>query len=239
MTPPHISDILRYALLLAVAGIATLFGLSVMRKHREHKALVGEVRSVLSESSFYRQFYADDARRTLLRAMFLLRQAAAKGKDPARLLDEALGVRGASLLDRTSEAGDQHLGPAQQLAVASLLANYENCRKLGLLDDDEALTDLGRGDLPEIREGPARGRRAEIHTVIDATLSPGIDRVLANLEIGPPKTPGHAPGDVELAAARRLARDLENAGVIDDGALKRILAHFDGLAPKPPPPPTP
>lgn len=231
MLPPHITDILRYSLLVLVVVVAALFGMSFLRKHREHKAVVGELRSITSDSSFYRQFYADDARRTLLRAMFLLRQGEKTGDDPAVLLDEALGVRAHSPFDRSEELKEE-LTAAQRLAVARLLANYEHCRKLGLLDDEDALAELGVGELPRIRSGPGAGQPAALHTVIDPALSPGIEKVLANLEIGPPQPAGHVPGDVELTAARRLARDLEGAGIIEDSALKRILDRFAELAPK-------
>jgi len=231
MHTPSTSDILRYAILLIIILIIGLFTMSLLRKRREHKALVDDMRSVISESSYYQQFYAADARRTLLRAMHLLHQAEQGGQNPSNFLNEVLGVSDGSWLDRTDSEG-RPASRAANLAEETLLTNYEHCRKLGLLDDNDALKDIAKGELPEISTGPASGERAEITTVIDPNLSPGIEKVVANLTIGPPRDKAQALGDVEIAAARRLARDLEHAGIIDSSALNRILARYDELAPK-------
>ena len=68
-------------------------------------------------------------------------------------------------------------------------------------------------------------------TIIDPSLSPGIDKVMANLEIRPPKAKGLPMSDVEIAAAKQLAASLALAGVIEESAERRIS---DSLTPKPP-----
>ena len=182
------------------------------------------------DSVDYHQFYAADANRTLLRAMHLIHQAEQRGQDPSEFLNKVLGVPGDSWFER-SENVRSLPSRTESLADETLRANYEHCRKLGLLDNADALDDLADGELPVICTGPATGQRVVISTVIDPELSPGIEKVLANLEITPPKEPSLNLGDVEIAAARRLARDLQNAGVIEQQALKRILARYDQLAP--------
>jgi len=231
MHAPSINDILRYAVLLIIIVVVALFATSFLRKRREHKALVDEMRSVVSESSYYRQFYAADARRTLLRAMHLLHQAEQRGKDPSRFLNEVLGVAGDSWLDRTDERPYSR-SRAEGLADSTLRANYEHCRKLGLLDDADALEALAKGELPNISIGPAAGKRLTVYPIIAPELSPGIDKVLANLELGPPRDASQPLGDVEIAAARKLARDLEQADIIDAEALRRILSRYDEMRPK-------
>lgn len=231
MHAPSISDILRYSAILIIIIVVGLFATSLLRKRRESNALLNEMRSVISESSYYHQFYEADARRTLLRAMHLIQQAEQRGKDPSQFLNEVLGVGGDSWFER---GDDRHrsITRSQSLADETLRANYEHCRKLGLLGDDDALEDLAEGELPVIISGPAAGQRLTIITVIDPELSPGIEKVIANLRISPPKDPAQKLGDVEIAAARRLARDLEYAGIIDSEALKRILARYEELSPK-------
>nr|MCU0780433.1 hypothetical protein [Akkermansiaceae bacterium] len=89
------------------------------------------------------------------------------------------------------------------------------------------------GVLPPIPSGPHRGQRPELVMLIPPELSPGIDRVMANLEIRPPRD-GVAPRtDTEIALARQLAHDLAMAGVIEDAALERILAGLAEAAPAP------
>jgi hypothetical protein len=231
MHAPSISDILRYAVLLIIIIVVGLFVMSFLRKRRDHNALVDEMRSVVSDSGYYRQFYADDARKTLLRAMYLLHQAEQKGQDPSRFLNEVLGVAGDSWLDRTGDKPDS-LSRTEALADSTLRANYENCRKLGLLDDAKSLETLAKGVPPTITIGPAAGKRATVYPIIDPALSPGIDKVLANLQIGPPRDTSQPLGDVEIAAARRLARTLQSAGIIDPAAQQRIETHLNKLSPK-------
>jgi len=86
--------------------------------------------------------------------------------------------------------------------------------------------------LPKIPIGPAAGERLAVHPIIAAELSPGIDRVLANLELGPPRDKSQPLGDVEIAAAIKLSRDLERARIIDSKALERILSRYDKMRPK-------
>ncbi|MEO7098555.1 MAG: hypothetical protein ABI162_04280, partial [Luteolibacter sp.] len=78
------------------------------------------------------------------------------------------------------------------------------------------------GELPPIPSGPEAGNHPEIGTLIDPSLSPGMERVIANLEIRPARTTTKA-SDVEIAAAKELARDLSDAKIIEESARDRIL----------------
>jgi hypothetical protein len=231
MQTPRITDILRYALILIIVIVVGLFVMSFLRKRQEHKDLVGEMRSIASDSGYYGQFYANDAQKTLLRAMHLLHVAEQKGRDPSRFLNEVFQVGDDSWLDRTGDYANS-LTRSQALADSTLRANYENCRKLGLLDNTKSLETLAKGELPIITMGPATGKRAAVYPIIDPQLSPGIEKVLANLQISPPRETAQPRGDVEIAAARQLARDLQSAGIIDPAAQQRIDSHLNKLAPK-------
>ena len=88
----------------------------------------------------------------------------------------------------------------------------------------------------DLQKAIARLKPAQVRTIIDAALSPGLDRVVANLEIRPPRKPGSAMNDVEIAAAKQLAKVLSDAGVIETAAADRII---ESLTPKPFLQPTP
>ena len=90
---------------------------------------------------------------------------------------------------------------------------------------------LKEGKLPPVRTGPQAGSKAEVGTIIDPVLSPGLDKVMANLEIRPPREKGRKMSDVEIATAKQLAQDLSSAGIIEESARKRII---ESLTPKPP-----
>ena len=89
---------------------------------------------------------------------------------------------------------------------------------------------MKEGGLPAIPGGPEAGQKPEIATLIDPAVSPGIDKVIANLEIRPPHAESSIPSDVEIAAAKQLARDLADAKVIEEPVRDRIIGK---LAPPP------
>ena len=88
--------------------------------------------------------------------------------------------------------------------------------------DFPTVSEMKSGELPPIPSGPQAGRRAVIATVIDPALSPGLEKVVANLTIRPPTETGTERNDVETAAAKQLAGRLASAGVIERGVSDRI-----------------
>ena len=119
----------------------------------------------------------------------------------------------------------------------TLLHNYENCRKLGLFTRRDAAAVLRTGELPAIEQGPATGQQPVIARILDPSFAPGLDKVVANLEIRPPDEPPAADGIPRDAAARKLARSLAEEGVIDTDAVRRIEAALKGEPAKPQEPP--
>jgi len=59
-------------------------------------------------------------------------------------------------------------------------------------------------------------------------LSPGLETIVANLEIRPLRNTNLPVTDVKTAIAGKLANDLQEAGVIEETALKRIKAKLAG-----------
>jgi hypothetical protein len=85
---------------------------------------------------------------------------------------------------------------------------------------------MKEGDLVSIPEGPFAGQKPVIRTLIPEAASPGIEKVIANLELAPPGT-GEAPlTDLQTAAAKQLARNLVYARLIEEPVADRIVEHL-------------
>ena len=230
----HPRVILVRAVYLILAIVVALYGLSVFKKIQRRGEVVTQLRAIASESSYFHQFYAEDARKALVRAVGLLAEAKALGLEPSATLDRALGLEKGMLDEKDpKESAD----PKVLLVFDSLHANFVNLEKLGYGTDLQTVRALKSGELPPLPAGPHAGRRAEILPVIDPALSPGLEKVLANLSIRPPGR-GDAPrSDVETAAAKQLAGRLAAAGVIEHDVSERIAEAL--TAPDNEEPPTP
>jgi hypothetical protein len=233
MDPQNLRYILTRAATAILLIVVVLYGIGMLKKKQRKDAIISDLKSVCSYSSFFRQFDAEDARKTLVRGIGLIAEAKQLGMDPDEAIDGGLGIKEKYFAVDEDEEGP----PIKESIIRSCLrANYENFLKLGYTPDFHTLQGMKTGKLPPVRTGPSVGSRAEIGTIIDAALSPGLDRVVANLEIRPPRKPGSAMNDVEIAAAKQLAKDLSDAGVIETAAADRII---ESLTPKPFLQPTP
>jgi hypothetical protein len=225
---------LRYILTRAggviLAIVVALYALGYVKKRNKQAAIVAELKSLSSDSSFFRQFYAEDAKKSLVRAVGLIAEANNLGLSPDAVINRGLGIEEKYF----AMDGDEDAPPVKESLIRSTLrANYENFRKLGYEADFHTLDMMRKGEVPPVRTGPQAGAKAEIGTIIDATLSPGLDKVIANLEIRPPREKGLKMSDVEVATAKQLAMDLASAGIIEETAEKRII---ESLTPPPPEP---
>jgi hypothetical protein len=220
MEAPSPRYILTRAAFLIALLIAVLYGFSYFKKFQRKSAIVAELKSIASDSSFFQQFYAADAQKSLVRAIGLMAEANELGLTPDRAIDGGLGIERKYFT--TDE--DRKDPPARDKIIrSSLTSNYENFRKLGYSPDFRTLQGMKNGELPEIPSGPQAGQKPEIGTLIDPTLSPGMERVIANLELRPPRQGNTQASDVETAAAKQLARDLYEARIIEESARDRIL----------------
>lgn len=228
MEPQHIRYILTRAATAIVLLVAILYGVGMLKKKQRKDAIISDLKSVCSDSSFFSQFHAEDASKALVRGVGLIAEAKQLGSDADEIIDGGLGIEKKYFAtDQDSEG----VPIRQSIIRSSLRANYENFLKLGYTPDYHTLQGMKSGELPPVRTGPSEGKRAEIGTIIDAKLSPGLDRVVANLEIRPPRNPNTPLSDVEIARAKQLAKDLSDAGVIETVAAERITV---SLTQKPP-----
>lgn len=230
MEAPSPRYILSRAAFLVAALVVVLYGYSFVKKYQRKAAIFTELESITSDSSFFQQFYAEDARKSLARAIGLIAEATTLGVEPNTSIDRSLGIE-PKFFENEYEQEDI---PAREEIIRSCLrGNYENFLKLGYTADFHTLDSLKTGVFPPIPSGPQSGRKPEIANLIPPALSPGMDKVIANLEIRPPQSEDHKPTDIELAAAKQLARDLASAHIIEEPVRDRILA---GLAPPKPAP---
>jgi len=220
MEAPSPRYILSRAVFLIAALIVVLYGISFFKRKQRESAIIAELKSITSDSSFFQQFYAADAQKSLVKAIALMSEANQLGLSPDEAIDGGLGIERKYFT--TDE--DKNEPPARDKIIrSSLRSNYENFRKLGYTADFHTLQGMKNGELPAIPSGPQSGQKPEIGTIIDPALSPGMERVIANLELRPARSEKSKPSDVEIAAAKQLARDLFEAGLIEESAKERIL----------------
>ena len=214
--------ILSRVISIIILIVVVLYGFSYMKKRGRQNEIIGELKSLSSESSFFAQFTAVEARTTLVRAVGLIAEANNLGIDPEEAIERGMGLeKGIFSVETTEKATDRQL-----IIRKTLRSNYENFKKLGYVADFDTLQSMRNGELPPIRTGPRAGRRGEVRQVIGNDLSLGMDKVLANLEIRPAEQRKEM-NDVDIAAARSLVASLGRARVIERTAEKRILEELE------------
>ena len=229
MEAPSPSYIITRALFIIGLIIAVLMGFSFFKKKQRQSAIFEELQSITSDSSFFQQFYEEDARKALARAIGLIAEANMLGVNPDTTINRGMGIK-----EKFFEGGpDLDDEPVRiRIIRSSLRGNYENFLKLGYKADFHTLAALKKGELPPIPSGPNSGRRPEFHTLILREISPGMEKVVAHLVIRPPLTEARELSAVEVAAAKQLARDLAMAQIIEEPVRDKII---DGLSAEPEP----
>jgi len=228
METPSPRYILTRAAFIIGALVVLLYGYGWVKKKQRQSAIIAELRSITSDSTFFRQFYAEDARKSLIRSIGLIAEATTLGMAPDAVIDRGMGIEPEFFVNE-AERDDP---PARERVIRSALrSNYDNFIKLGYKPDFHTLGALKNGELPPIPSGPQAGRKPELHTLIQPEISPGIEKVLANFEIRPPQADGQKPTDIQIAAAKQLARDLAEARVIEEPVGKKIIDELSKPAP--------
>lgn len=220
MQAPSPRYILTRALFLIAALVAILFTLSFIKKKQRQSAILTQLKSLASDSSFFQQFYAEDAQKSLIRAIALIAEAQQLGIPPETAINRSLGIE-ANLFATKTDAPEAT--PRQSLIRNSLATNYENFLKLGYTADFNTLDSMREGKLPAIPSGPESGKQPVIASLIDSSMSPGLEKVIANLVIRPPNSEGPVSSDIQIAAAKQLARDLFDSKLIEEPVRDRIL----------------
>jgi hypothetical protein len=220
MEAPSPTYILTRAIYLIVALIAVLFVYGLVKKKQRLSAISTELQSITCDSSFFKQFSADDTRKTLMRAVALIMEANSLGQAPDIAIDRGLGIK-EKLFNTDS---DKKEIPAREKIIRDCLrTNYENCLRLGYTGDVRTIKSLKEGEFPTITSGPHSGKKPTIATLISPSISAGMEKVVANIEIRPPQEEGHKLTDIEVAAAKQLAKDLADAKIIEEPVRNRII----------------
>lgn len=207
---------------LTLWGIILFFGFIYGSKHYKKFArkekLVEEMRTAISDASFYRNHEAKDAHATFLKSIAMIDEANTLGLVPTVYFD---------MVFKHDDAGKLTLGqdyedyPARErLARETLLRGYQHALQFSMLEEPEQRALLAKGELPE------GDPKAVVANIIDPAVSPGMEKIVPNLEIRPAKAVGSAPTDLEVASAKELASELSAANVIEYEAEKRIVDHY-------------
>jgi hypothetical protein len=200
--------------------VVCLLGLKYYKKYQRKAAIYSDLQSLTSDSSFFQQFYVENAQKSLVRAIGLIAEANTLGVEPNVAIDRGLGIQ-----KKFFSADSDHDEPPvrQKIIRTCLRSNYENFVKLGYTPDFNTLEALKKGEFTKIPSGPQSGQKPQIANLIPPEFSPGMEKVIANLEIRPPQEEKRKSTDIELAAAKQLANDLFYAHLIEEAARDRIL----------------
>lgn len=214
---PRVATTLKLAIFAILALVVFSFASKHYKNFKRKEALVAEMRTLVSEASFYRSLTEADARGVLLKGIAKVEEARSLGLEPSDYLD--LVFKQDKSKDALADEFEDR--PARQkLAQDTLLRAHQHAVQLKLLETPEARLDLADGKMPDVTPKPV------IAHTIDPTVSPGLEKVVPNLELVPGDKKKEAPTDLEIAAARNLAADLYSAQIIDREAEKRITEHF-------------
>ncbi len=217
---PSIRYIITRAISVIALLVALIYGFGLYKKHQRKSAVIADLQIICGESSYFQQFSAEDAQKTLIRAIGLIAQADSLGMSPDNAIKSGLGQKREWFVN---ELDEDDTPPAQQIIRSSLRANYENFIKLGYKTDFNTIKSMKNGELPLTSTGIHAGRKPTIRTLIPAEASPGMEKVIANLELAPPSSADSPLTDIQLASAKQLARDLANARIIEQPVRDRII----------------
>lgn len=214
---PRVATTLKLAIFAVLALVVFSFGSKHYKKFKRKEALVAEMRTLVSEASFYRSLTEADARGVFLKGIAKVEEARSLGLEPSDYFD--LVFKQDKSKDALADEFEDR--PARlKLAQDTLLRAYQHATQLKLLETPETRLDLADGKMPDVTPKPV------IAYTIDPVVSPGLEKVVPNLELVPGDKKKEAPTDLEIAAARNLAADLYSAQIIDREAEKRITEHF-------------
>jgi hypothetical protein len=230
MEAPSPRYIITRAAFLIGLLIVCLIGLKHFKKYQRKNAIFSDLQSITSDSSFFRQFSAEDAHKSLVRAIGLIAEADTLGVEPEVAINRGMGIE-EKMFDADADRDDPPI--REKIIRDCLRSNYENFIKLGYTADFQTLAALKDGEFPPISSGPQSGKKPEIANLIPPEISPGMEKVIANFEIRPPQTETRKPTDIELASAKNLANELASARIIENDARDRIIK---GLSPPEPAP---
>ena len=197
---------------------AFIYGSKHYKKFARKEKLVEEMRTIISDATFYRNLDAKSAHATFLKAIGMIDEANTLGMAPTVYFDQVFKHDD----DLKTQLGREYedLPARERLARETLMRGYQHALQSSMLDEPEKRALLAKGELPE------GDPKATIANVIDPTVSPGMEKIVPNLELRPVKAAGAPPTDLDVAAAKSLASELSAANVIEYEAEKRIVDHY-------------
>lgn len=223
------SDLAKHAFLIAVIGVLAIIGLKIWNKNKAENQHIAELQTLTSNTSMFEQFTKQDATATLLKSVYSLHEAKQRfDLSPSQAIDQAFQVKKDGVLENT-DSTHRRLSSRQILIKESLLRNHENATRLGLFEDSLATDMLSRGEAPQIAAGPAVGQLVEIGFLIDPAAFPGSEKILPNLILRPPTKKNTPLDDFQITQAKRLADQLQDAGIIEYKTRDRIIDHYDEI----------
>ena len=221
---PRVVTTLKLAAFAIIALVVFNFTAKHYKRHHRKEALATEMRTLVSDPSFYRCPTVENAHAVLLRGIGAIDRAKALGLEPSAFFDKVFrrDTKQKPINDEFEEY------PAREkLARDTMLRAYQHAEQMGLLAREEYREVLARGAMPDVVPTP------KIACIIDPALSPGMEKIVPNLELRLPSAAAPGPTDLEIAAAKSLAADLYSARVIEHDAESRIADHYDKVKPKP------
>lgn len=220
---PRVAAILKWTVYGLLAFVTFIYISRYQKRESRKDAIVAEMRTLVSEASFYRALTEKDARTTFLRSIALMDDAKKLGVEPTALFDTVFGTKKE---DPGAGVEFDNYPSREKLARESLMRAYLHAEQLGMLAGPQEVAALRKGDLPETPT------RTAIICVIDPSISPGIEKVVPNFELRPLDNKSAAPNDTDIAAARNLATDLSSSMIIDRETETKINEHFRPKKPK-------
>lgn len=220
---PRVVTTLKLAAFAIIALVVFNIGAKNYKRYHRKEALATEMRTLVSDPSFYRCPTVENAHGVLLRGIATIDRAKSLGLEPSAFFDKVF--RRDNTKKPINDEFEEY--PAREkLARDTMLRAYQHAEHLGLLTRVEYREILAKGNMPDAVPKP------RIACIIDPSLSPGMERIVPNLELRLPTSATPAPTDLEIAAAKSLASDLYSARVIEHDAEARIAEHYDKVKPK-------
>ena len=219
---PRVITTLKWSLFVLISFVAFVIGSKHYKKYARKEALAAEMRTLISEATFYRSISEKDAQGVFLQGVAMIDEAKSLGMEPSDYFDQVFKHEKQGLLS-IDEAEKDH-PVIEKLARKTLIRGYQHAVQLDLLSDESKRRIMADGEFPDPTTAPI------FSYIIDPKIAPGLEKVVPNLELKAPGTPVKPPNDLEITAALVLASDLQSAQIIDYDAEKKIV---NALRPKP------
>jgi hypothetical protein len=217
---PRVASILKFALFAAIALFVGGFIMKHVNRNKKTEKLAAEMRTLVSDTNFYQSPTAEAAHATLYKGIALLVDAKKLGLEPGDYFKEVFPH---DKKDKVGLDDDYEDYPAlEKLARDTYERAYHKAELFGMLDTPAKVNELREGKMPDdVIPKPV------VACIIDPQLSPGMEKIVPNLDLRPAGTKQTEPTDLETAIAKNLCSDLYSARKITSEADSRISKHYD------------